>query len=225
MPAHQAAVIPLDYSFMGLMSLSEMQQQDPVGGTKKFHSVGSRTATSSSGGSDDHSTKVDNSPAPTSPSKAGTSPKKRQLPISLRANNNKISHLNDMHEALNAVFDNPGMLQWLDLSGNQLTTIPADVFAAYPELFTLHLHGNSLSKYSDVDTLARWLPRLHSLSLHGNPLEEKKHYRNYVIASFPNLKQLDFSSVTAGDRDKAETWAKIYKNTRPSGGKKHKDDL
>ncbi|KAG2529375.1 hypothetical protein JM18_002825 [Phytophthora kernoviae] len=160
----------------------------------------------------------------TSPSKAGTSPKKRQTPVSLRVNNNKISHLNDMHEALSAVFDNPGMLQWLDLSGNQLTSIPANVFAAYPELFTLHLHGNSLSKYSDIDTLARRLPRLHSITLHGNPLEEKKHYRNYVIASFPHLKQLNFSSVTLGDRDKAETWTRIYKNTRASGNKIHEDD-
>ncbi|EGZ12984.1 hypothetical protein PHYSODRAFT_316453 [Phytophthora sojae] len=179
MPRRQATAVPLDYSFMGLTTLSEMQQHDP----------------------------------------------KRQMPVSLRVNNNKISNLDDMHEALRAVFDYPGMLQWLDLSGNELESIPPDVFSAYPELFTLHLHGNLLSKYSDVDALAKWLPRLHSITLHGNPLEEKKHYRNYVIAAFPNLKQLNFSSVTPGDRTKAETWASIYKNARGGGSGRQDDDL
>ncbi|POM70642.1 U2 small nuclear ribonucleoprotein A' [Phytophthora palmivora] len=190
-----------------------MQQHDPVSGTKKSLSVGGLTTRSSGGGEDLTSpTSVDGSPS-----------KKRQTPVSLRVNNNKISRLDDMQEALCAVFDYPAMLQWLDLSGNVLESIPPNVFSAYPDLFTLHLHGNLLNKYSDVDALAKCLPRLHSISLHGNPLEEKKHYRNYVIASFPNLKQLNFSSVTRGDREKAETWAKIYKNARNSS-RAHKDE-
>ncbi|POM63262.1 hypothetical protein PHPALM_27451, partial [Phytophthora palmivora] len=96
MPRRQVATVPLDYSFMGLTSLS----------------------------------------------------------VSLRVNNNKISRLDDMQEALCAVFDYPAMLQWLDLSGNVLESIPPNVFSAYPDLFTLHLHGNLLNKYSDVDALA-----------------------------------------------------------------------
>ncbi|KAK1943349.1 Leucine-rich repeat-containing protein 51 [Phytophthora citrophthora] len=213
MPRRQAALVPLDYSFMGLTTLSEMQQHDPVGGTKKPIPVVSLTTRSSGD-------------ELTSPKSVDTlsSPKKRQVPVSLRVNNNKISHLNDMQGALRAVFDYPGMLQWLDISGNELESIPPDVFSAYPDLFTLHLHGNSLSKYSDIDALAKCLPRLHSITLHGNPIEEKKHYRNYAIAAFPNLKQLNFSSVTPGDRDKAETWARIYKNAR-NGGKSREEDL
>ncbi|GMF29460.1 unnamed protein product [Phytophthora lilii] len=203
-----------------------MQQHDPVSGTKKSQPIGILSATS--GGNDESSSRtsvevsarLDASAVPTRA--VGTTPKKR--PLSLRVNNNKISNLDDMHEALRSVFDYPGMLQWLDLSGNELETIPPEIFSAYPELFTLHLHGNLLSKYSDIDALAKWLPRLHSITLHGNPIEEKKHYRNYVIASFPKLKQLNFSSVTPGDRDKAETWAKIYKNNRASGGKGRRDD-
>ncbi|KAG1709969.1 hypothetical protein DVH05_016978 [Phytophthora capsici] len=182
-----------------------MQQHDPVGGTKKANPTGSLTTRSNG----------EELPSPT---------KKRQTPVSLRVNNNRISHLNDMQEALCTVFDYPGMLQWLDISGNELESIPPDAFSAYPGLFTLHLHGNSLSKYSDIDALAKWLPRLHSITLHGNPIEEKKHYRNYAIAAFPNLKQLNFSSVTPGDRDKAETWARIYKNAR-NGGKNREEDL
>lgn len=203
-----------------------MQQHDPVSGTKKSLSVASLTTRSSGGGGGGDLTSPTGVDAPsglTAQTGASMTPKKRQPPVSLRVNNNKISHLDDMHEALHAVFDCPGTLQWLDLSGNELESIPPEVFSAYPELFTLHLHGNLLSKYSDVDALAKWLPRLHSITLHGNPLEEKKHYRNYVVASFPNLKQLNFSSVTVGDRDKAEIWARIYKNAR-SGRKGRRDD-
>ncbi|KAE8896049.1 hypothetical protein PF005_g1571 [Phytophthora fragariae] len=225
MPRRQATAVPLDYSFMGLTTLSEMQQHDPVSGAKKAQPVGNFGA--NSGGSDEISspTSVDTSARRDASAGSNRTSKKRQVPVSLRVNNNKLSNLDDMHEALHGVFDYPGMLQWLDLSGNELESIPPDVFSAYPELFTLHLHGNRLSKYSDVDALAKWLPRLHSFTLHGNPLEEKKHYRNYVIASFPNLKQLNFSCVTPGDRDKAETWANIYKNARGGGRGRQDDDL
>ena len=37
------------------------------------------------------------------------------------------------------------------------------------------------------------LKHLRSLTLHGNPLEEKKHYRPYIIHAIPSLIQLDFS--------------------------------
>ncbi|RLN79267.1 hypothetical protein BBJ28_00020039 [Nothophytophthora sp. Chile5] len=224
MPArHRTSAVPLDYSFMGLTTLSEMQQHEPVGGTKKAPDLETASSSSPSAGDEFVSSSAELSAslqASVSQATAGGSPnasqttKKRAAPVSLRVNNNKLSHLNDMHEALRAVLDRPEALQWLDLSGNALTGIPPEVFAAYPELFTLHLHGNLLGKYADVDALARWLPRLHSLTLHGNPLEEKKHYRNYVIASFPTLQQLNFSAVTPGDRDKAETWARIYRNSR-----------
>lgn len=93
-----------------------MQQHDPVSGTKKAQPVGSLVA--GSAGNDELSspTSVDASASIGSVRTA----KKRQMPVSLRVNNNKISNLDDMHEALRAVFDYPGMLQWLDLSGNEL---------------------------------------------------------------------------------------------------------
>lgn len=143
-----------------------------------------------------------------------SSPSHRSAPVSLRANNNKIATLGDMKVALLAVFDDPAKLQWLDLSGNELSGIPHNAFADYPHLFTLHLHGNYLAKYADIDNLARYLTNLHAITLHGNPLEEKKHFRNYVIAAFPKLTQLNFSSVTRGDREKAETWANIYRKAK-----------
>ncbi|GLE01818.1 hypothetical protein PINS_up010656 [Pythium insidiosum] len=175
-----------------------MSQHDPVSGRKKGGN-GPPSPTSNADGIDGEKT--------TSPSKTRT---RALAPVSLRVNNNKISSLDDLDDALAMVFEDPSKLQWLDLSGNQLSTIPATAFAKYSDLLTLHLHGNQLRRYADVDHLAACLPRLHSLTLHGNPIEEKKQYRSYVIASFPQLKQLNFSSVTKGDRDKAETWARIH---------------
>ncbi|TYZ69475.1 hypothetical protein PybrP1_001897 [[Pythium] brassicae (nom. inval.)] len=209
-PKAHAYVMPLDYSFMGLVSLSDMAQQDPVSGRKKASH-------------DEAGGKVVQTPADpvaaVSPSKS--KPTAPATAVSLRVSNNKISKLDDIHDALHAVFDDPTKLQWLDLSGNALTSIARGTFAPYPGIFTLHLHGNKLHRYTDIDTVAESLPRLHSLTLHGNPVEEKKHYRNYVIASFPKLQQLDFSSVTKGDRERAETWATIYKSalTSPKRGR------
>ena len=52
---------------------------------------------------------------------------------------------------------------------------------------------------------------LRSLSLHGNPVEDHKHYRNFVITMVPSLIQLDFSPVTKQDRSNAATWAQIFR--------------
>lgn len=194
-----------------------MTQQDPVSGKKKAsHGDGGDNKTSAAvgGGGDTAQSSIGATP----PTKVKAAPASS---VSLRVNNNKISSLDDIHDALCAVFDDPTKLQWLDLSGNALSSISRGTFAPYPDIFTLHLHGNKLHRYSDIDSLASCLPRLHAITLHGNPIDEKKHYRNYVIASFPKLQQLDFSSVTRGDRERAETWARIYKNalTSPKRGR------
>lgn len=203
---------PLDYSFMGLATLSDMLQNDPVSGKKK---TGTGTGTGATTAADDDSAGGSSKAAKTAASA-----------VSLRASNNQLENLDDMDAALAGVFDDPTLVQWLDLSGNALTSIPPKAFAKYGDMHTLHLHGNLLAKFSDIDHLAACLPQLRSLALHGNPLEEKKHYRSYVISSFPHLKQLDFSSVTNGDRDKATTWAKIYKKAMQGSRRKrrHGDD-
>lgn len=199
-----------------------MMLHDPVSGKKKAardddDANGGAANRKAGGTSEAASSSLDASGGgslSTTRGKASASPSGTS--VSLRVNNNKISTLDDMHEALGAVFDDPSKLQWLDLSGNALTSIASTAFAPYPDIYTLHLHGNKLQRYADIDSLAACLPRLHALTLHGNPVEEKKHYRNYVIASFPKLQQLDFSSVTRGDREKAETWATIYKRALTS---------
>uniref|UniRef100_K3WS55 U2A'/phosphoprotein 32 family A C-terminal domain-containing protein n=1 Tax=Globisporangium ultimum (strain ATCC 200006 / CBS 805.95 / DAOM BR144) TaxID=431595 RepID=K3WS55_GLOUD len=206
-----AHAVPLDYSFMGLTTLSEMAQHDPVGGKKKSHAQDAASGTAVSTSTGDGALSSDGKSTLQKAKGAGSS--------SLRVNNNKITSLDGMDDALSAVFDDPSALQWIDLSGNALAKIARDTFAPYKGIFTLHLHGNKLQRYADIDNLALCLPMLHSLTLHGNPLDQKKHYRNYVIASFPTLMQLDFSSVTKGDREKAETWASIYKHVASPKGR------
>jgi Leucine-rich repeat (LRR) protein len=91
-------------------------------------------------------------------------------------------------------------IQWLDLSFNKLQRLDENIISYFPNLTTLYLHSNQLSKLSHLKKLSG-LSHLKSLTLYGNPLEENKHYRNYVLYLFPELQQLDFSVITAGQRE------------------------
>jgi Leucine-rich repeat (LRR) protein len=91
-------------------------------------------------------------------------------------------------------------LQWLDLSFNQLQTIETSI-GRLKGLLKLHLHANQIRDIRDVQKLTD-LPNLRDLTLHGNPIEERGRgkYRNFIIGQLPNLRSLDFTSLT--DRDK-----------------------
>ena len=175
--------VPIDYSFMNLQAVSDILHEDPVSG-KKIDKDQSQLANSNA----------------------------IRRPVSLRLSNNTIGHLNDLTETLGQVFAAPKMLQWMDLSANEITCIKPGTFDRCPDISTLHLHANCISKFSDIDVIAG-LKRLRSLSLHGNPVEEKKHYRNYVIHKIPTLIQLDFSPITKIDREGAEAWSLVYRKT------------
>lgn len=95
-------------------------------------------------------------------------------------------------------------IQWLDLSFNNLQRIDESLVAYFPNLTTLYLHANKLSKISMIKKLAG-LTQLKSLTLYGNPLEENKHYRNYVLYIFPDLQQLDFSVITGAQREQVRS--------------------
>jgi hypothetical protein len=90
-------------------------------------------------------------------------------------------------------------IQWLDLSFNSLQRIDESLVEYFPNLTTLYLHANKLSKLSQIKKLAGL--KLKSLTLYGNPLEENKHYRNFVLHIFPDLQQLDFSVITGAQRE------------------------
>ncbi|KAF0717329.1 Aste57867_2360 [Aphanomyces stellatus] len=185
---------PLDFSFMNLPTIMDILKEEPVSGRKKTDATGIQVA-----------------PLPTTSDGDAATPRTPwEPPVSIRLNNNCLTHLNDLDKALGAVFLKPARLQWIDLSGNAIESLPPAVFEPYVELMTVHLHANHLCKYSDIDSLA-CLTKLRHLTLHGNPVEEKKHYRNYTIFHLPSLLELDFSCVTRCDRERAEAWSITYR--------------
>ncbi|XP_039264780.2 leucine-rich repeat-containing protein 51-like [Styela clava] len=130
------------------------------------------------------------------------------LCTALRLNNNNIGDLQDLGETLEALFDDPDTIEWIDLSFNDLSCITG-LLDKLKNLKRLYLHGNTIDKIQEVNKLAV-LPDLKSLTLHGNPIESEKGYRQFVLSTLPSLKTLDFSGVTKQDRSTAETWKRMY---------------
>ena len=112
----------------------------------------------------------------------------------MRVNNNQIESLIGAPKALESLLVEPQALAWLDISFNALTLIHSEILQ-FPNLKVLYLHGNAIADMMEVDKLAD-LPKLMSLTLHGNPIEELANYHLYVISQIPQLRNLDFSSVT-----------------------------
>jgi hypothetical protein len=128
----------------------------------------------------------------------------------LRLSNNFIPNFT-IFAAIESSYLDPFKITWMDLSFNQLKKIDANLASHLPKITTLYLHANQISRYSDIRRLSCFT-NIKSLTLYGNPVEEQKHYRNVVLYYFPNLTQLDFSVITAGEREKVASWAQIYRN-------------
>ncbi|XP_059180959.1 leucine-rich repeat-containing protein 51-like [Centropristis striata] len=122
----------------------------------------------------------------------------------LRFNNNRISDLSGIHFILNHFLAQPLQLGWLDLSFNKITCIDP-VLCELRELRVLYLHGNGIWNLSDVNKLGE-LQYLHSITLHGNPIETNRNYRSHVLSALPQLKRIDFSTVTREERALANVW-------------------
>ena len=118
----------------------------------------------------------------------------------LRLGNNSITEMNSICNPILLTLK-PDLITWLDLSFNSLTQIDVQVAEGLPNLTTLYLHANRISKISNVKKLANF-SSLKSVTLYGNPIEENKHYRNMVLYVCPKLIQLDFSPITSSQRDK-----------------------
>mmetsp|Transcript_6599 Transcript_6599/g.23290 ORF Transcript_6599/g.23290 Transcript_6599/m.23290 type:complete len:188 (-) Transcript_6599:62-625(-) len=129
---------------------------------------------------------------------------------SLRVSNNDIGTLEKLVEVAEATLDDPSQLAWLDASHCGLTSVEP-VLLRFPQLKVLYLHGNNITKLSEVTKLGQ-LANLQKLTLHGNPMEELPNYRLHVLTTIPKLRSLDFSAVTKLDRDKAETWNKARRS-------------
>eukprot|EP00128_Syssomonas_multiformis_P018099 Colp12_sorted_trinity150504_noHs@33881 len=179
---------PLDYSFMEILVMTE---------EKKDQKATSAAVVPTTAQADSES----------------DSPKKKKRPqpkvctTAVKLNNNHLKDLKDFQTVMNDILEEPSELNWLDLSFNDFGIIDK-VLTDYPKLRTIYLHGNRIDKLSEIDKLAK-LPELRSLALHGNPIEGMKGYRQYVLAKLPNLKSLDFCTVTNQDRHHAESYQKL----------------
>ncbi|XP_072023170.1 leucine-rich repeat-containing protein 51-like [Amphiura filiformis] len=116
----------------------------------------------------------------------------------LKLNNNLVQEWDGFDGLVQLLLKTPEELSWIDISFNYILTVD-EILLKYPKLTILYLHGNGIEKLSEVDKLSK-LKNLRNLTLHGNPIEEESGYRQYVLAKVPQLKTLDFSSVTKADR-------------------------
>lgn len=133
--------------------------------------------------------------SPGSPSRKG---KKCEVKA-IRLGNNLLVNLESIYVIPQQI--NSLNILWLDLSFNEFTRIPTDFGRQFPNVTTVYLHANKISKLSEIKSLGN-CEHLRSLSLFGNPVEEKKHYRNFVLYTCKNLSQFDKSPVTKSQREK-----------------------
>ncbi len=141
------------------------------------------------------------------------SPTKEKEPEMVKAIRLSNNLLEDMDHIVNPIVDtvDASQILWLDLSFNQFSNITESAAAAFPNIKTIYMHANNITKISQLKKL-KFFPNLKSLSLYGNPVEEHKHYRNYTLNMCPNLTQFDSSPVTGSERKRAEIWSQTFRN-------------
>jgi hypothetical protein len=120
----------------------------------------------------------------------------------IRMGNNYLSSVETIHSVPELL--DSSKIMWLDLSFNCISTLTDHLSLCFPQLTTLYLHANKIGKLSEIKKLSK-LEHLRSLSLYGNPVEEKKHYRNYVLYNCKKLAQFDKSPVTKSQVHKVGT--------------------
>jgi hypothetical protein len=74
----------------------------------------------------------------------------------------------------------------------------------------MFVHSNSIESFRSLKVLSK-IKSLKVLTLHGNLVEDKKHYRKFVLSLLPGLTKLDFCTITKQDRDNARTWRSMRK--------------
>jgi len=72
---------------------------------------------------------------------------------------------------------------------------------------------------SDMTEVQKLVPlkQLKYLTLHGNPIEITVPYlRSYVLCLLPDLRSLNCTPVTKGDRKISEVWGGMNRNLLPT---------
>eukprot|EP00164_Ancoracysta_twista_P003876 GFYU01005198.1.p1 GENE.GFYU01005198.1~~GFYU01005198.1.p1 ORF type:complete len:218 (-),score=46.26 GFYU01005198.1:380-1033(-) len=130
---------------------------------------------------------------------------------SLKLNNNLLTSVTGLAAVFNQIVLKPIQITWIDLSFNDLDHIESE-FCKFTNLRVLYLHGNNFEHIEEVRRLES-LP-LRSLTLHGTPMVEKKKYRLRAIMYLPKLRSLDFTAVTAIEKDIADTTKKSQQRSK-----------
>ena len=97
-------------------------------------------------------------------------------------------------------------LECLMLANNKISLIEEDFAEVCPKLDTLILSNNRIARFEDIDKLAS-CETLKRLALNGNLVSNLPNYRLYVINKLPQLKVLDYQTVSMSERDQA---SKLY---------------
>ena len=133
------------------------------------------------------------------------SPKKKKYEEikAIRIANNSINNLKILVNPFSTLFDTT-KVTWLDISFNQIEKISLEIFEIFPNITALYLQANAISRLSEIKKLEKF-PCLKSLAIYGNPVEEHKHYRNYVLFFCKSLTNFDMSPVTNNERTMVST--------------------
>lgn len=134
---------------------------------------------------------------------------KQEEVTAVRLSNNLLESMDTISSPMAALL-NTGNILWLDLSFNKLASISETFSQFFPHVKTIYCHANSITKLSEIKKFALFT-QLKSLSLYGNPVEDHKHYRNYVLYTCPGLTQFDSSPVTPTERKRMEVWAMTFR--------------
>ena len=116
----------------------------------------------------------------------------------IRMANNLICNLQILISPFCSMLDT-SKVTWLDVSFNQIETLHPLIFEHFPNISALYLQANKILKLSEIKKLEKF-QRLKSIAIFGNPVEEHKHYRNYVLYHCKSLTNFDMSPVTKSER-------------------------
>ena len=127
----------------------------------------------------------------------------------LRLCNNTLKDISGLFAASAEIVANPVSLRWLDLSFNEITSIPEEL-TNFSDVSVIYMHANSIANLRDLKALTKFTG-LRKLTLHGNPIEDQEDYRMFITLLCPTLRMLDFSVITRQDQLSAKFYESAFK--------------
>eukprot|EP00670_Eutreptiella_braarudii_P026450 CAMPEP_0174375096 /NCGR_PEP_ID=MMETSP0811_2-20130205/113295_1 /TAXON_ID=73025 ORGANISM="Eutreptiella gymnastica-like, Strain CCMP1594" /NCGR_SAMPLE_ID=MMETSP0811_2 /ASSEMBLY_ACC=CAM_ASM_000667 /LENGTH=556 /DNA_ID=CAMNT_0015524989 /DNA_START=92 /DNA_END=1762 /DNA_ORIENTATION=+ len=110
---------------------------------------------------------------------------------------NQLQSLSGWNQVTVSILHNWDQLAYLDLSSNHLVNVPDEILSL--PLEALYLHSNAIVNFPECKKISALAKTMKTLSLYGNPVAAHKDYHCMLVYWLPNLRTLDFSTVTAKD--------------------------